>query len=96
MTATHLALASSPVPVAAASPAPAAPSNADHTAQGKASGSLEELERAAILDALQRTHGHKTLAAELLGLTRFQLHTRLKRYGIEVTSDWKASFRKAI
>jgi len=94
--AAHLALASSPVPVAAAPPAQAGPSTADHTGQGKASGSIEELERAAILDALQRTHGHKTLAAELLGVTRFQLHTRLKRYGIEVAPDWKASIRNAI
>ncbi len=52
-----------------------------------APGSLQDLERAAILEALQRTHGHKSRAAALLGLTRFQLHTRLKRYEIEVTPD---------
>ena len=48
---------------------------------------LEELERKAIIDALRRTHGHKARAAELLGLTRFQLYTRLKRYGIEVSTE---------
>jgi DNA-binding NtrC family response regulator len=39
------------------------------------------------MDALQRTHGQKSRAAALLGLTRFQLYTRLKRYGIEVKPD---------
>jgi two-component system response regulator HydG len=47
-----------------------------------AAGSLHDLERAAIIEALQQTHGHKSRAAALLGLTRFQLHTRLKRFGI--------------
>lgn len=51
----------------------------------RTTGSLEALERQAILDALQRTHGHKARAAALLGLTRFQLHTRLKRYHIDPT-----------
>ena len=46
---------------------------------------LHELERQAIIDALQRTHGHKARAARLLGLTRCQLYNRLKRYQIEVT-----------
>ena len=45
------------------------------------------MERQAIVDALQRAHGHKSRAAALLGLTRFQLYTRLKRYAIEVTPD---------
>ena len=48
---------------------------------------LEDLERKAIVDALQRTHGHKARAAMLLGLTRFQLYTRLKRYQIEVSPE---------
>jgi DNA-binding protein Fis len=33
---------------------------------------------------LQRTPGHQKRAAALLGLTRFQLYGRLKRYHIEV------------
>jgi DNA-binding NtrC family response regulator len=61
-----------------ASPEPARPA---------ASMALEELERQAIIDALQRTHGHKARAAELLGVTRFQLYNRLKRYHIEVCPD---------
>jgi transcriptional regulator with GAF, ATPase, and Fis domain len=48
---------------------------------------LHELERKAIVDALQRTHGHKARAAALLGLTRFQLYSRLKRYDIEVSPE---------
>ena len=41
-------------------------------------------EKRMIVDVLQRTHGHQKRAAALLGLTRFQLYSRLKRYGIEV------------
>ncbi len=48
---------------------------------------LQELERKAIVEALHRTHGHKARAASLLGLTRFQLYSRLKRYGIEVPPE---------
>ena len=48
---------------------------------------LHELERKAIVDALQRTHGHKARAAALLGLTRFQLYSRFKRYDIEVSLE---------
>jgi two-component system response regulator HydG len=48
---------------------------------------LHELERKAIVDALERTHGHKARAARLLGLTRFQLYSRLKRYHIEVSPE---------
>ncbi len=81
VTAAHLALPSIPVASAPSTPL-AAPAPLAATA-----GSLEELERKAILDALQRAHGHKSRAAALLGLSRFQLHTRLKRYGIEVAPD---------
>ncbi|MBS1109404.1 MAG: zraR 9 [Anaeromyxobacteraceae bacterium] len=80
ITAAHLALHPRPAPPPpAAAPRPAAP--------GSPPSSLEDLERQAVLDALQRAHGHKSRAAALLGLTRFQLYTRLKRYRIEVTPD---------
>jgi transcriptional regulator with GAF, ATPase, and Fis domain len=48
---------------------------------------LQELERKAIVEALHRTRGHKARAAALLGLTRFQLYSRLKRYGIEMSLE---------
>jgi transcriptional regulator with GAF, ATPase, and Fis domain len=41
-------------------------------------------EKRVIVEALQRTHGHQTRAAALLGLTRFQLYGRLKRYRIDL------------
>jgi len=37
-----------------------------------------------IIEVLQRTQGQQQRAAALLGLTRFQLYNRLKRYCIEV------------
>jgi two-component system response regulator AtoC len=45
---------------------------------------LGALERRAILAALEQTKGNKTRAAGLLGITRTQLHTRVKRYGLTV------------
>jgi transcriptional regulator with GAF, ATPase, and Fis domain len=47
--------------------------------------SLADMEKRAILAALEATRGNKTHAAALLGITRTQLHTRLKRFGL--TSD---------
>ena len=41
-------------------------------------------EKRLIVEVLRRTHGHQERAAALLGLTRFQLYGRLKRYHIEV------------
>jgi DNA-binding NtrC family response regulator len=85
ITAAHLALRPSPMPPPPAVPAPA--SAADPASSGTGPRSLEDLERQAVLDALQRAHGHKSRAAALLGLTRFQLYTRLKRHQIAVTPD---------
>jgi transcriptional regulator with GAF, ATPase, and Fis domain len=48
-------------------------------------------EKRVIVEALQRTHGHQTRAAALLGLTRFQLYSRLKRYHIEVARGLSAA-----
>jgi DNA-binding NtrC family response regulator len=44
--------------------------------------SLADLEKQAIVAALEQTRGNKTRAAVRLGITRTQLHTRLKRFGI--------------
>src|SRR5512136_233019 len=80
VTAAHLALQATPGPAPAASVAPPVVAAAPPR-------SLDTLERQAILEALQRAHGHKSRAAALLGLTRFQLYTRLKRYNIDVAPD---------
>ncbi|MRR55866.1 MAG: sigma-54-dependent Fis family transcriptional regulator [Deltaproteobacteria bacterium] len=52
------------------------------TLAGKEQGGLKELEREAILAALQRTGGNRRMAAEELGLSRRTLQYRLKEYGL--------------
>ncbi|HSB73323.1 MAG TPA: sigma 54-interacting transcriptional regulator [Candidatus Methylomirabilis sp.] len=47
------------------------------------SSTLPEWERRMIIDVLQKAKGNKSKAANLLGLTRSQLYTRLKRFGLE-------------
>ncbi len=46
--------------------------------------SLAEVEKAAIGDALQKVRGNKTKAAELLGISRQTLRTKVKDYAIEM------------
>ncbi|MCA9604288.1 MAG: sigma-54-dependent Fis family transcriptional regulator, partial [Myxococcales bacterium] len=41
-----------------------------------------DAERAAILEALEKTHGNKTKAAELLGIARRTLHNKLAELGL--------------
>ncbi len=54
------------------------------SASGVASGmTLEELERAAILNMLRETGDNKSEAARRLGITRATLHNKLKRYDME-------------
>jgi transcriptional regulator with GAF, ATPase, and Fis domain len=65
----------------------ATPREPEPARPGTESIALQELERKAIIDALERTHGHKVRAARLLGLSRFQLYSRLKRYHIEVSAE---------
>ena len=79
VTAAHLAIPLAPERIASPQPSESQPA-AD-------SVQLHELERKAIVEALHRTRGHKARAASLLGLTRFQLYSRLKRDGIEVSPD---------
>ncbi len=47
------------------------------------SNQVEEVQRQAIVDALERTRYNKTAAARLLGLTFRQLRYRIKKLGIE-------------
>ena len=45
--------------------------------------SIEAIERKGIRAALTRAGGNRTVAADLLGLSRQSLHTKLKRYGFD-------------
>jgi DNA-binding NtrC family response regulator len=44
---------------------------------------LSDLEKELIRQALERTHQNKSHAAKLLGLSRTQLRTRMRHYGLE-------------
>src|SRR5213596_1922200 len=46
--------------------------------------SLDDMERVTILQALAHCHGNKKKAAELLGIQRPTLYSKLKRYAIEL------------
>ena len=50
-------------------------------------GTLRELEKDAIVAALHRHEGHRTKAAEELGITRRTLLNKVKEYGVD-TSAW--------
>jgi DNA-binding NtrC family response regulator len=43
---------------------------------------LEDLERDLVKQALERTHGNQTRAAELLGVTRDQIRYRMEKFGM--------------
>jgi len=43
---------------------------------------LDEVEKDLVVQALARTDGNQTLAAGLLGISRFRLRNRMKRYGL--------------
>lgn len=46
-------------------------------------GSLEGVERAMLVQALERCHGNQTQAAKALGITRDTLRYRVKKYGLK-------------
>jgi transcriptional regulator with GAF, ATPase, and Fis domain len=49
--------------------------------------SLEALERALLLQALEKAKGNKSRAARLLGLTRRTLYSRLEKHGLRVPGE---------
>jgi hypothetical protein len=56
-------------------------------------GSLPEMEERLVREALQHAKGNKTQAAKRLGLSRIQLYTRLKRFGISSRRSPATSIR---
>ena len=46
-------------------------------------GTLEEIQKQAILDALRRWDGNRTRAAEELGINRRTIQKKVKEYGLE-------------
>jgi len=64
-----------------AGPAQAGP--AGDSAADSLGGRIEDVERQAIVDALERTRYNKTAAAKLLGLSFRQLRYRIKKLGID-------------
>ena len=53
------------------------------SAPGMSDSPLSEVEKRLVLDALNKAKGNKSKAAKLLGITRSQLYTRMKRFGLE-------------
>lgn len=43
---------------------------------------LGDVERGLVAQAMEQSHGNKSRAARLLGLTRSQLYTRLEKHGL--------------
>jgi transcriptional regulator with GAF, ATPase, and Fis domain len=58
---------------------------------------LSLVERTTIAKVLQDCRGNKTKAARPLGLTRTQLHLRIRKYGLEeaATAQWRSSAARA-
>ena len=48
---------------------------------------LESLEKKMIVNALRQTHGVKSAAADILGISRFQLLRRIEKYGLDGGTD---------
>jgi two-component system response regulator PilR (NtrC family) len=84
----ELPLAPEATPAPAAAPPPVAPWPAAAAAAAAAADApldsrVEELERAAIVRALEQTRYNRTAAARLLGMTFRALRYRIKKLGIE-------------
>jgi transcriptional regulator with GAF, ATPase, and Fis domain len=71
------------LPAGPGQPRDAAPAQGPATPPAGETEPLPEVERRLVADALERARGNKSRAAALLGITRSQLYTRLKRFGIE-------------
>ncbi|EQD49441.1 Helix-turn-helix, Fis-type domain protein, partial [mine drainage metagenome] len=66
-----------------ARPQPSAAAHLGHTAPGALGDHLEDIERSAIVQALEKTRYNKTAAAKLLGMSFRALRYRIKKLRIE-------------
>ncbi|MBI5520630.1 MAG: sigma-54-dependent Fis family transcriptional regulator [Desulfovibrio sp.] len=60
-----------------------ADAESQHSGAGLTGLTLDEIERVAILEALEQAGGNKSETARTLGITRKTLHAKLQRYGVE-------------
>jgi DNA-binding NtrC family response regulator len=59
------------------------PEDAGKKGEGLLRGSIEEMERKLILDAMEKSGDHQTKAAEILGISERMLRYKLKKYGLK-------------
>jgi len=53
--------------------------------EGLLRGSIEDLEKKLIVDAMEKADDHQTRAAELLGISERMLRYKLKKYGLKAS-----------
>ena len=63
---------------------------ADRNWEGRANSTLEQMERGAIVEALEKSGGHRLRAAEMLGIGKSTLYRKLKDYGLDDGSGSEA------
>ena len=59
------------------------PEDAGKKGEGLLRGSVEEMERKLILEAMEKSGDHQTKAAEILGISERMLRYKLKKYGLK-------------
>jgi transcriptional regulator with PAS, ATPase and Fis domain len=59
------------------------PEDAGKKGEGLLRGSIEEMERRLILEAMEKSGDHQTKAAEILGISERMLRYKLKKYGLK-------------
>ena len=59
----------------------------EHSAPANGSTDLEDIERVTIERVFEQVNGDKTLAGQLLGISRATLYRKLKRYGIGIKAS---------
>jgi two-component system NtrC family response regulator len=59
------------------------PEDAGKKGEGLLRGSIEEVERRLILEAMEKSGEHQTKAAEILGISERMLRYKLKKYGLK-------------